>query len=94
MNRRRFTKNPGYFAFLPRVFPYHTNLSVEDAIALIVEINNMNVEGDYSYALTRHTRSIDGHVTLWLCQEAFELLERFGLLKVESVSLSDGWASR
>lgn len=95
MSRRRYTKNPGYFKFLPRIFPYFVQKSREDILALVSDlvVENADVDADdfMSFAVTTHTRALDGHITLWLSASAAQTLLNLSL--VQSVQESEGWAS-
>lgn len=83
---RRHTKVPGYFAQLPKAFPYYVNKSVEEVRELIDILWVSNDLDDYfgdsaevgtlCFAYTRHVATLDGHVTLWLsAPSALYLLE-------------------
>ena len=62
---------PGYHNHLPKVFPLKKNLDIEHVVNLL----GLLVDNDQAgFAVTRHPKSLDGHVTLWLSQEAAEFL--------------------
>src|SRR5688572_28879477 len=94
MNRRRFTTNPGYFRYLPRVFPFYVQRSNEDVHRLVVRLNgeNLNRTADdcLCFAVTTHSRTLDGHVTLWLDVEAMEWLSLLDMLGTVNQSESFG----
>jgi hypothetical protein len=81
--RRRYTTNPryGHQGGLPSVFPYKRTLSLEDA-GRIGDFLSREIEqgSPYWFAISGHSKSVDGHVTLWLSVEAALFLERIDLI--------------
>ena len=81
--RRRYTTNPryGHKGGLPSVYPYKRTLSLEDA-GRIGDMLSREIEqsSPYWFAITGHSKSTDGHVTLWLSVNAALFLQRIDLI--------------
>ena len=76
---RIHTKNPGYHSRLPKVFPYYWQGSLEEVenLTSILMLNSVagwvdsaGVDGGLWFAVTGHSGTLDGHITLWLSAQA------------------------
>lgn len=82
---RRVTANPGYGSYLPRCFPYSVRTTFETASGVI---ESALVAGHTGFALTEHSATLDGHVTLWLSAKVAEwAVDTMGLLRKDQITI-------
>lgn len=82
LDRRRFTKVPGYTAFLPRIFPYRWRCAPAEAY---VAMDAMKEADRFGYAISAHPSSTDGHIHLWLSADNAEYLVDLGYISLGSL---------
>ena len=88
VDRRRYTRVPGYHSILPRAFPFKKDMSREDAewlVGVVLDSGELDMTG---IAVTSHPRTLDGHVTVWMSAEVAEaLLNTHYISYVEDVAV-------